>query len=93
MYRLPKLGFKAEIIFRLGGQQRAAHDHHLGDVISFGLQEDRVHLYTGFHSCGIGLHCLRAPNFAAVCSHIRVVGHILSFEGRNTEPVLAENTA
>ena len=91
MHGLPKLGFEAKVIFGLGRQQGFTHNDHLRYVICFWFEQDRVHLNSRFHSSSISLDRLSATNLKAVCSHIRVVGHVLGLKGRNAVPILAED--
>jgi len=49
--------------------------HHLGAGVGVGLQQYRVHVGMGHHTCSLGLHHLRTPHFVTVGRDTGVVRH------------------
>src|SRR5882724_10815502 len=67
----------------------AAHDKLCADV-TLRLQENRVHVDSGFRPARLCLKCLCTPNLSAAADHRGVVRHVLGFERPHSDTALGE---
>ena len=92
-HRLHGDGFVVVIGDRVHGRDRAAMDDHLGAGIAVGLEQHRVHVGVRFKVGGLGLHRLRATDFATVGGHGTVERHVLWLERHDADALTRDPAA
>ena len=75
---------------RLGAAKDAPLHHDLGADLALRFQQHRIHVHAWRHAGGARLQGLRAPDFAAVRRHRRIVRHVLRLERPHGEAALGE---
>ncbi|MNF88370.1 hypothetical protein D3C84_708630 [compost metagenome] len=86
-------GFVVVIGHGIHGGHGTAMDDHLGTGVAVGLEQHRVHVGVRFQPRRLGLHRLGAADFAAVCRHGAVEGHVLRLERHHAYTLASDPAA